>query len=197
MTHPPCATPASSSRPAAIVAAAFAIVASVFQPVSLVAQEGSSGITTPTVLPRFDPNRPACTRPAGLERVLAFAQDNERKFMEGVARGLALAAKDRGLEYRVAQANNEPPKMIDQVRALLDAKVGALVIAPIDPPSMAPVLKQVIWSGAYVGAIVPPPATTVLNAPQYLTGKVLADEARHVQGHAGSGDRRRYFAPDG
>jgi ribose transport system substrate-binding protein len=186
MTTQTCETPASISRPIAIVAAALAIVASVFQPVSLVAQDGPAGITTPTVLPRFDPNRPVCARPAGLERVLAFAQDNERKFMEGVARGLALAAKDRGLEYRVAQANNEPAKMIDQVRALLDAKVGALVIAPIDPPSMAPVLKQVIWSGAYVGAVVPPPATTVLNAPQYLTGKVLADEAAaYIRTHLG------------
>mgnify|MGYP006148445649 CR=1 FL=1 len=28
-----------------------------------------------------------------------------------------------------------------------------------------------------VGAVVAPPATTVLNAPQYLTGKVLAEAA--------------------
>jgi ribose transport system substrate-binding protein len=121
--------------------------------------------------------------------VLAFAQDNGRKFMQGVAHGLALAAKDRGLEYRVAQADNEPARMVDQVRAFLDAKVGALVVAPVDPPSIAPLLKQVIWSGAYVGAVVPPPATTVLNAPQYLTGKVLADEAAayirtHLEGKA-------------
>ena len=32
-------------------------------------------------------------------------------------------------------------------------------------------------AGTYVGRVVPPPATTILNAPQYLTGKVLADEA--------------------
>ena len=38
-------------------------------------------------------------------------------------------------------------------------------------------IKQAIWSGAYVGAVVPPPATSLLNAPQYLTGKVLGDEA--------------------
>jgi len=146
-------------------------------PSPLTAQEGPAGITRPVVLPPFDPNGPLCGRPAGLERVLAFAQDNERKFMQGVAQGLALAARDRGLEYRVAQANNDSAKMVDQVRAFLDAKVGALVIAPVDPPSIGPVLKQVIWSGAYVGAVVPPPATTVLNAPQYLTGKVLGDEA--------------------
>jgi ribose transport system substrate-binding protein len=156
---------------------ASSILLSVLQPCSLEAQERPAGITRPTVLPPFDPNAPVCSRPSGLERVLAFSQDNDRKFMQGVAHGLALAAKDRGLEYRVAQANNDPAKMADQVRAFLDAKVGALVVAPVDPPSIGPVLKQVIWSGAYVGAVVPPPATTVLNAPQYLTGKVLGDEA--------------------
>ena len=34
-----------------------------------------------------------------------------------------------------------------------------------------------IWSGAYVGTVVPPPAISLLNAPQYLTGKVLGDKA--------------------
>jgi ribose transport system substrate-binding protein len=157
--------------------AAFSIFIAVPLPCPLIAQEGPAGITKPTVLPPFDPNGPVCGRPAGLERVLAFAQDNDRKFMQGVAKGLALAARDRGLDYRVAHANNDPAKMVDQVREFLKAKVGALVVAPVDPPSMGPVLKQVIWSGAYVGAVVPPPAITVLNAPQYLTGKVLGDEA--------------------
>ena len=34
-----------------------------------------------------------------------------------------------------------------------------------------------IWSGAFVGTVVPPPATLLLNAPQYATGKVLTDAA--------------------
>jgi ribose transport system substrate-binding protein len=97
--------------------------------------------------------------------------------MQGVARGLELAAKDRGLVYRLAQAGNDPGKMIEQIDALREAKVGALVAAPVDAPSLAPVLQKVIWSGAYVGTVVPPPATSLLNAPQYLTGKVLGDEA--------------------
>jgi ribose transport system substrate-binding protein len=59
--------------------------------------------------------------------VLAFSQDNERKFMQGVAQGLALAARDRGLEYRVAQANNDPAKMVDHARAFMNAKVGAAI----------------------------------------------------------------------
>ncbi|CAN5512440.1 hypothetical protein BH10PSE4_BH10PSE4_31500 [soil metagenome] len=67
--------------------------------------------------------------------------------------------------------------MVKQINGLHANKVGSIVVAPIDPPSLSPSLKRVIGSGAYVGAIVPPPATTILNAPQYQTGKVLAEAA--------------------
>jgi ribose transport system substrate-binding protein len=67
--------------------------------------------------------------------------------------------------------------MIEQVQAFGRSKVGAVVASPVDPASLAPHLQRVIWSGAYVGAVVPPPATSLLNAPQYLTGKVLGDTA--------------------
>lgn len=141
------------------------------------AEDGPSGITRPVVLPPFDRAAPACNAPPGLSKVLAFAQDNERKFMQGVAQGLELAARDRGLEYRISHAHNDPALMIEQVQGFLSTKVGALVAAPIDAPSLAHSLQQVIWSGAYVGAVVPPPATSILNAPQYLTGRVLGDKA--------------------
>ncbi|RYE37101.1 MAG: sugar ABC transporter substrate-binding protein, partial [Hyphomicrobiales bacterium] len=36
---------------------------------------------------------------------------------------------------------------------------------------------ELLRAGTYVGTVVPPPATTILNAPQYLTGKVLAEAA--------------------
>lgn len=140
-------------------------------------QPGPQGIVVPTILPPFNANAAACTKPPGLHKVLAFAQDNEREFMQGVARGLALAARDRGLEYRIALARNDAALMIEQVRELRAAGIGALVTAPVDPASLALSLQQLIWSGAYVGAVVPPPATEILNAPQYLTGKVLGDAA--------------------
>lgn len=141
------------------------------------AQEGPAGITRPVVLPPFNAGAKSCSAPSGLTKVLAFAQDNDRKFMQGVAQGLSLAANDRGLEYQVSNAGNDPTKMIEQVQHFLSAKVGALVAAPIDAPSLSRSLQQVIWSGAYVGTVVPPPAISLLNAPQYLTGKVLGDEA--------------------
>jgi ribose transport system substrate-binding protein len=141
------------------------------------AQDGPPGITVPTAFPAFNPNSSACNAPVGLQKVLVFAQDNEREFMQGVGRGLAIAAQGRGLEYRVALAANDANKMIEDVQGLLAAKVGAVVAAPVDPLSLSRSLQQVIWSGGFVGTVVPPPAITLLNAPQYLTGKVLGDAA--------------------
>ena len=141
------------------------------------AQDGPAGITKQTVFAPFDPNAPACSPPPGLGKVLAFAQDNEREFMQGVDHGLAAAAKDRGLEYRRALANNDAAKGVEQVQLFLASKIGGLVAAPVDPASMSHSLQELIWSGAYVGTIVPPPATSLLNAPQYETGKVLAEAA--------------------
>jgi ribose transport system substrate-binding protein len=47
-------------------------------------------------------------------------------------------------------------------------------------------LKELIADGAYVGSIVPPPAVSLLNAPQFLTGKVLGDAAAaHIRAHLG------------
>ncbi len=141
------------------------------------AEDGSPGLTKQTVFAPFDPNAPACSPPPGLNKVLAFAQDNEREFMQGVDHGLAAAAKDRGLEYRRALANNDAAKGVEQVQLFLASKIAGLVAAPVDPASMSHSLQELIWSGAYVGTIVPPPATSLLNAPQYETGKVLAEAA--------------------
>lgn len=138
---------------------------------------GGEGLTKPVKLPMFDAARTACRAPTGFKKKLVFVQDNRREFMQGLGRGLEAAARARGLAYGVAFANNDPALMIRQVNDILADKTGAIVVAPIDPPSLAQPLRKVIGAGTYVGAIVPPPATTVLNAPQYLTGKVLAEAA--------------------
>lgn len=57
--------------------------------------------------------------------------------------------------------------MTEQVRKLASSNGGALVVSPADSRSISPVIKEAIWSGAYVGAVVAPPATSLLNAPQY------------------------------
>ncbi|MBV8850933.1 MAG: sugar ABC transporter substrate-binding protein [Methylobacteriaceae bacterium] len=162
---------------------------SVAPTIASVAEDGPPGIVAPKILPPFDEAAATCAAPPGLRKVLAFAQDNEREFMQGVGRGLAAAARDRGLAYEVSLAANDPRKMIEQVQAMLTAKTGAVVAAPVDPPSLSRSLQQLIWAGAFVGTVVPPPAITLLNAPQYLTGKALGDAAAtyirtHLKGKA-------------
>lgn len=170
----------------------------------VLAQDGPPGITVPTVFPLFDPNAPGCAAPRGLQKILAFAQDNDRQFMQGVARGLELAARDRGLQYRLAQARNDASRMIEQVQQMRRDRVGAMVAAPVDAPSLKRSLQQMIWSGAYVGTVVPPPAIELLNAPQYETGRVLGDAAaayirERLQGRANvvllTHDSLQFLAP--
>ena len=150
------------------------------------ADDGPAGITQRTVFPAFDPNAPACNSPPGLAKVLAFVQENEREFLQGVGHGLAMAAKDRGLEYRRILTDDDAAKAVDEIQSLYASKVGALVATSSDPVVVRHRLQQVIWSGGFVGTIVPPPATLLLNAPQYATGKALTDAAiRHIQAALG------------
>jgi len=135
------------------------------------------GITSPVVLGDFNPNLPACAKPQNLRSTLAFAKDNEREFVQGIDSGLSMAAKDRGLNYQVALADNDAHRMATQIDEFRMAGVGGLVVSPVDPEVVATSLQELMWAGAYVGAVVPPPATTILNAPQYLTGKELGDAA--------------------
>jgi ribose transport system substrate-binding protein len=154
-------------------------------PVALAA-DGPPGLTDPVVLKPYDPAAPACSAPPGLNKTLAFVQDNQRKFIEGAGEGLSMAAKDRGLTYKNLVAGNDPALQAQQIRGLVADKTGAIVVPPVDPPALAPVLREAIWGGSYVGTIVPPPATTIVNAPQYLTGEVVARAAAaYIGAHLG------------
>lgn len=134
----------------------------------------AQGITDPVVLPPFDSAAAACQPPTGLQRQLIFFQDNERQFMQGVRFGLERAAAKRGLAFSVNLADNDAAKMTAGVDAAVKAHAGAIVAAPVDAIGLAPSLQVAIDGGAYVGTVVPPPAVTILNAPQYLTGERLA-----------------------
>ena len=104
----------------------------------------------PVKLPAYDAGRASCIAPTGLQRKLVFVQDNRREFMQGAGRGLEAAARARGLGFGVAFADNDPALMIKQVGGILADKTGAIVVAPIDPPSLAPALKTVIGAGSVV-----------------------------------------------
>lgn len=141
------------------------------------AQTGSPGITQRTTFALYDPARQACSRPPGLKRELAYIQENERQFLQGVNHGLEMAARNRGLKYSRTLAKNDVSKAIAEIDRYRQEKVGALVATSSDPAAVSVGLQQTIWAGSFVGTIVPPPATLLLNAPQYATGKALADAA--------------------
>lgn len=146
----------------------------------------SQGLVEPRVLASYDPGAASCAVPPGRGKSLGFAKDNERDFIDGVGLGLAAAAEDRGLTYSERVADNDPVTQAADVDAFAAAGTGAVVTAPIDSFSLGPHLQRVIWDGGYVASVVPPPATTILNAPQYLTGKTLADEAaRYIREELG------------
>ncbi|WEZ85548.1 substrate-binding domain-containing protein (plasmid) [Rhizobium sp. 32-5/1] len=137
----------------------------------------AEGITTPLKLPAFDSKAATCKPPVGLDRSLVFLQDNDRQFMEGVKFGLAQAAERRGLKFTDELAEDASSKMVAAADAAVANNAGALVAAPIDALALAPSLLAAIAKGTYVGTVVPPPAVTILNAPQYLTGERLAQAA--------------------
>lgn len=168
------------------------------------AQDQPPGITDPVVFPAFNPSASLCTPPTGLSQKLAYVQENDREFLEGVNYGLTLAASDRGVDYQRILTDSDAQTAAAQIRTLLDDKVGALIATSSDPAVVSKDLQKVIWSGAFVGTIVPPPATLLLNAPQYATGKVLADAAsdyiqNRLDGNANvvllTQDTMQYLAP--
>ncbi len=164
------------NRPAWATSLGAAVLVPLFLVLPALALDGPPGITTPIVLPAFDPAVPACAVPPGLNKALGFAQDNRREFIEGVGKGLEMAAKDRGLAYEERVAESDVAKQEADIEYFRGAKFGAVVTPPVDPGALAPTLQRFLWDGGYVGTVVPPPATTILNAPQYLTGKTLGDD---------------------
>ncbi|RYE09578.1 MAG: sugar ABC transporter substrate-binding protein [Hyphomicrobiales bacterium] len=164
-------------RRASTVSLAATLLAACLAGLPVVAEERPEGITTPVTLAPFDPTAPVCSVPPGLSRSIGFAQDNNRDFMDGVSHGLEQAARDRGLSYVARVSDNDASRQAEDVELFRTQKLGAVISAPVDAPSLAPHLQELMWSGAYVGGVVPPPATTILNAPQYLTGRTLGDAA--------------------
>ena len=140
-------------------------------------QDGPSGITQRTIFPAFNGDAQPCSPPKGVARLLGYVQENDREFLEGVNHGLAAAAKDRGLAYKRVLANNDAARAADELQSFFTARAGAVIATSSNPDVVRHNIQQMIWSGEFVGTIGPPVATLLLNAPQYQTGKSLADSA--------------------
>ena len=69
---------------------------------------------------------------SGTEKDDFAVQDNDRDFMQGVGQGLAMAAKDRGLDYRTAIAGNDANRMIEQLQLLKPSDVTASTLSQLN-----------------------------------------------------------------
>jgi len=88
-------------------------------------RRGSDQIGDPA---RLQPRRANLHIAPGLTKTLAFVQENEREFVQGVDHGLDLAARDRALAYETALAENDAVKAAKKVQALLAETVGAVIV---------------------------------------------------------------------
>ena len=153
------------------------------------AGDGPPGITTPQAFPRsIPPLPPARRRRPGSARCWPLPRTISANSCRASADGLAMAARDRG-DWRIRSsiADNDAGKQIEQLQLLLGFEVGAVVAAPgrsgIARPtacsrSSGPVAMSAPSSRR------PPPS--LLNAPQYLTGKTLGDAAAaYINDHLG------------
>lgn len=90
------------------------------------------------------------------------------------------------MEYRRSLTDNDVTNAVKQIQLFRNSKVGALIATSSNPDAVRPELLKTIWAGSFVGTIVPPPATLILNAPQYATGKALTNAAiAHINSKLG------------
>jgi hypothetical protein len=115
------------------------------------AAAAAQGLTEPVVLAPFQPTEALCASPGDRTGEIVFARDNARDFMSGVASGLTLAARDRGLGFREVDAANDPGQQAAQVQRLAAESVGAVVAAPVDARALAPDLQRLLEAGGLRG----------------------------------------------
>ncbi|MDO5747934.1 MAG: autoinducer 2 ABC transporter substrate-binding protein [Actinomycetaceae bacterium] len=112
-------------------------------------------------------------------------------FFEAMNRGGEDAAKDGNFEWVYKGATTaDPAAQADVVRSLIQQKVDALIVAPNDPDSMAPLLKQAQDAGIHVlTADTDAPDSVreafVNQASEEGIGKALVDELVKPMGDEG------------
>ncbi|MFE4663566.1 sugar ABC transporter substrate-binding protein [Streptomyces sp. NPDC056716] len=128
------------------------------------------GIAAPKDLKPFEFGQPAGEKP-DLPKRIAWANTSDAEFFLQITNSIELAAKERGLEFVTAIANDDSAKNIEQIETFLQRGVGALCIQPLDANAQAPLMQRAIESGAAVMSLVTPPSTVQAVADQYKVGQ--------------------------
>jgi len=120
-------------------------------------------------LQRFLPGRQSGTAP-GLPARVAWANTADTEIFVAIGRGVASAAKARGVEYLTAMAAGDPARNVSQIETFLGKGVGALLVQPLSQPAQRPLLERALDAGACVQGIITFPSTLQVAAPQYDIG---------------------------
>ena len=162
----PLATPASPAEPAPVEAT---------KPVETTvataapADDPGKGGPDPKTLQPFKPGNPPGEVP-NLPKRIAWANTSDAEFFLAITNAIDLAAKDRGLEFITAIANDDSAKNIEQINTFLQRGIAALCIQPLDANAQAPLMQQAIDQGIAVMSLVTPPSTLQAVADQYKVG---------------------------
>jgi ribose transport system substrate-binding protein len=155
-----------------------------------------AGIAAPKDLAPFQFGQPAGEKP-DLPKRIAWANTSDAAFFLQITDSIELAAKERGLDFVTAIANDDSAKNVEQIETFLQRGVGALCIQPLDANAQAPLMKRAIESGAAVLSLVTPPSTSQVVADQYKVGNTQGlAAAKYITEKLGGKAKVVYFNTD-
>ena len=154
-----------------------------------------AGALDPNALRPFTPGSKG--RATGLPERVAWAPTADSEFFLALGRGMASAAKQRGIDYQTATSGNDPGKHVDQMNAFLERGVGALAMQPLSPDADSLVLQRAIDKGVCTQGIITAPSTLQVVASQYQIGKDQGTAAAdYVRTNLGGNAQVLYFNLD-
>ncbi|MEV0568741.1 sugar ABC transporter substrate-binding protein [Dactylosporangium sp. NPDC050588] len=155
-----------------------------------------NGLTTKQTLAPFAFGGAAGTKP-GIPKRIAWANTSDAEFFLQITRAIEQAAKERGLEFVTAIANDDSAKNVEQIETFLQRGIGALCIQPLDANAQAPLMKRAIEAGAAVLSLVTPPSTSQAVADQYKVGNAQGmAAAKYITEKLGGKAKVVYFNTD-
>ena len=187
---------ACAPRPAAPAAAPAAATERTTTATTAPANAPGKGGPDPKTLKPFVPGTTAGEKP-NLPKRIAWANTSDAEFFLAITNSIDLAAKDRGLEFITAIANDDSTKNIEQINTFLQRGIAALCIQPLDANAQAPVMQQAIDQGIAVLSLVTPPSTSQVVADQYKVGNAQGlAAAKWITENLGGKAKVHYFNID-
>jgi ribose transport system substrate-binding protein len=136
-----------------------------------IGQPKTSGSLAP-----FDPNARAGSRP-DLPKRVGYTIPNDREYAQAERDGVEAGARDRGLEFLIANSQDDASRNVSQIDQFVARGVGGAITDAINPEAQANALRAALEQGIAAMTVNTPPATTMVVADQYQIGEALAKDA--------------------